>query len=71
MRYKNIIHLKQKKMKKLEVSEMAKIEGGKFWGRGETTCTPVDNGAGQILYYWCCYDYYVLWINTGTTCDAA
>ncbi len=52
-----------------EIKEMEKNQDGKFWGKVWTSCTPVTNGAGGVLYYWACYDYYVLWINTGEHCD--
>ena len=55
-------------MKKLQSNEMAKIQGGRFWG---TSC---DSGTADIFnaytggfdtvsYTYCCS--YVFWINTG------
>lgn len=55
-------------MKKLETAQMEKISGGIFWGYGENRCSDVTNGAGTVLYQWCCADYYVLWINVSTDC---
>jgi hypothetical protein len=53
-------------MKKLSISQMEKIEGGIFWGRDFTSCTAITNGAGGVLYYWRCYDYYMFWIRVET-----
>ena len=57
-------------MKKLLDSQLGNIQGRRFWGSNWTSCSAVSNGAGGTLYYWACYDYYVLWINTGQHCDA-
>ena len=57
-------------MKNLELKQMENIEGGKFWGSVMTSCTAVTNGAGGVLYYYGCSDYYMLWIRvTSGTCN--
>jgi hypothetical protein len=40
----------------------------KFWGYTENRCTDVTNGAGTVLYQWCCADYYMFWIKFGPEC---
>lgn len=50
--------------------QMEKIEGGKFCWTTWTLCLAIPNGAGGVLYYWACNDYYVLSINSCTNCGA-
>ena len=50
-------------MKKLELEQMEKIEGGKFWGTGTVIeCTP--NPLGGEWCRSCSQDYY-FWIPSG------
>ncbi len=48
----------------MSVEKMEKISGGKFWGKKVASCKAVENGAGQVLYYYECSSYYVFWIDT-------
>lgn len=50
-------------MKKLEISQMEKIEGGKFWGTGKVLDCQDNPLGGQ----WCreCSQDYMLWIPVG------
>ena len=51
-------------MKKLELEQMEKIEGGKFWGTGTVeVCTPNPLGTGNFCQT-CSQDYY-FWISAG------
>ncbi len=51
-------------MKKIEMSEMQQIQGGKFWGPTVTSCNC------QLNYCNVCYDQYAFWINMGNNCVA-
>lgn len=48
-------------MKELNVNQLENLEGGKFWGS--------DNcrWEGNACYSYEVCDYYVLWINTGSS----
>lgn len=48
-------------MKKLSLSQMEKLQGGKFWG-AETSCSPpMPDGTGWC-HYTCTDKYYIFWI---------
>ena len=57
-------------MTKMTLEQMATVEGGKFWGAGEPSCNEVTNGAGQVLYEWCCQPVYVFWLKVDKNCGA-
>ena len=40
-----------------------------FWGPGKKRCHDVSNGAGGVLYTECCWNYYILFIDTGVECS--
>lgn len=44
------------------------VAGFKLFGKKHTE-TPVTNGAGTVLYTWCCNTYYVFGIAFGPYCD--
>jgi hypothetical protein len=55
-------------MKKLNLNQMEKIEGGKFWGK-EYSCvqTGTDPVGGYPVYYEC-DNVWRFWINFGPGC---
>ncbi len=55
-------------MKKLSLTQMENLQGGKFWG-GETTCSykfEYETSRGDVCSYICTAKHYIFWINIDT-----
>jgi len=52
-------------MKKLMLSQMEQIEGGKFWGTGTVTSCVINPLSGNPICQTCNQDY-MLWIKVGS-----